>query len=97
MADEKITNADYVDVTTTDNKEMNEKTSVVPVTSHEPYDAISHNINIGEFSANPAVRSYCTLACWFFFFFFFRELRVRNFLQPRIYCYILSSTYNFDI
>jgi hypothetical protein len=71
MADEKITNADYVDVTTTDNKEMNEKTSVVPVTSHEPYDAISHNINIGEFSANPAVRSYCTLACWFFFFFFF--------------------------
>ena len=60
MADEKITNTGYVDVTTTDNKEMTEKVGVVPVTSHEPYDAVSHNINIGEFSANPAVR---TISC----------------------------------
>lgn len=58
MADEKITNTGYVDVTTTDKKGMSEKVSVAPVTSHEPYDAVSHNINIGEFSANPTVRSF---------------------------------------
>jgi hypothetical protein len=52
MADEKIT-------TNPDSKEISEKThgvDVAPVTSHEPYDATSHNINIGEFSQNPAPR-----------------------------------------
>jgi hypothetical protein len=55
MADQKIDNS-YVDVTNTDSKEMNEKTGVTHVTSHEPYDAVSHNINIGEFSTNPRPR-----------------------------------------
>jgi hypothetical protein len=53
MADEKISGAGYIDVTRTDSKEINEKIAVTHITSHEPYDAISHNINIGEFSANP--------------------------------------------
>jgi hypothetical protein len=56
MADEKINDVGYVDVTTTDSKEINEKTGVSHVTSHEPYDAVSHNINIGEFSTNPRPR-----------------------------------------
>lgn len=56
MADEKITGAGYVDVTNTDSKELNEKIAVTLVTSHEPYDAVSHNINIGEFSTNPTPR-----------------------------------------
>ena len=56
MADEKITGAGYVDVTNTDSKELNEKIAVTLVTSHEPYDAVSHNINIGEFSTTPTPR-----------------------------------------
>jgi hypothetical protein len=56
MEDEKITGAGYVDVTNTDSKELNEKTTAAHVTSHEPYDAVSHNINIGEFSTNPTPR-----------------------------------------
>ena len=59
MADEKIASAGFVDVTSPNSKEINEKTheaGVAQVTSHEPYDAASHNINIGEFSANPAPR-----------------------------------------
>jgi len=56
MADEKITGAGYVDVTNTGSKESNEKIAVTHVTSHEPYDAVSHNINIGEFSTNPTPR-----------------------------------------
>lgn len=60
MADEKITNTGYVDASNTDSKEINEKVheaNVTQVTSHEPYDAVSHNINIGEFAANPAPRA----------------------------------------
>ena len=55
MADEKISPG-YVDVTSSDSKAINEKTNIAEVTSHEPYDAVSHNVNLGEFTANPLPR-----------------------------------------
>jgi uncharacterized oligopeptide transporter (OPT) family protein len=47
MADETISGADYVDVTKIDSKEMN-KIAATHVISQEPYDAVSHNTNIGD-------------------------------------------------
>jgi len=48
MADEKISSADYVDVTNIDSKKINEKIAATHVISQKPYDAVSHNTNIGD-------------------------------------------------
>lgn len=59
MNNEKISHGLSDNVTAMDDKHsINEKViETTHVREHEPYDAVSHNMNLGEFPMNPAPRA----------------------------------------